>query len=248
VFRDENNSLCGAVAKERVLFLPESYSNSRKIKTISGEICDIPSKIKPLSTTSETSIINSLMNEINDTYAMGVDSSPDLDRCSGSQIYAQAEADCGRIIVIGAYHASCILGGLEALDLNTVNPTKPGWVADKKSAEDLKLKISAHKIGPADLIIIDPLSNDMFCGTDEKGNPADPVKIGGKWHITGNLSVRPKKYLKNTLNNLNFIHTDLADSKLIILMPLPRYISSSCCADPDHVTNIADADYEPELN
>jgi hypothetical protein len=33
------------------------------------------------------------------------------------------------------------LGGLEALDLNTVNLTKPGWVADKKSAEELKSKL-----------------------------------------------------------------------------------------------------------
>jgi hypothetical protein len=66
------------------------------------------------------------MNEINDTYAMGVDPNPDLDRCSGSRVDAHTETDCGRIVVIGASHASRILGGLEALDLNTVNLTKPG--------------------------------------------------------------------------------------------------------------------------
>jgi hypothetical protein len=248
VVRDENNDLCGAVAKERVLFLPESYTNSRKIKTISGEISNVPVKIKPLSAAGEASIISALMNEINETYAMGVDPEPDLDRCSGSRANITTEPDGGRIIVIGASHANRILGGLEAMDLNTVNLTKPGWVADKKSVEELKAKLVAHKIGPEDLIIIDPLSNDTFCGTDDKGNPADPTKYDGKWHITGNLSVRPKTYLKNTLNNLKFVHTELSGCKLIILMPLPRYIKNPCCAEPDHVTNITDTDYEPELN
>jgi hypothetical protein len=86
----------------------------------------------------------------------------------------------------------------------------------------------------------------ILFSTDDKGNPADPFKNGGKWHITGNLSARPKTHLKNTLNNLKFIHADLADCKLIILMPIPRYVTSPCCADPEHITNIRDADYEPE--
>jgi hypothetical protein len=83
-----------------------------------------------------------------------------------------------------------IVGGLEDYNLDLVNLTKPGWVADENSCKELGLKLSTHKVGPEDVIVIDPISNDTYCGTDQKGNHADPIKIGNKWHIRGQLSVR----------------------------------------------------------
>jgi hypothetical protein len=35
---------------------------------------------------------------------------------------------------------------------------------------------------------------------------------------------------------------------LIPLMPLRRYVVTTCCKDPDHIANIADPEYKADLN
>jgi hypothetical protein len=152
-----------------------------------------------------------------------------------------------RLIVIGASHASRLVGGLAENSQNIVNITKPGWTASEANIEDLKNKLS--KLSPCsnDFLILDPISNDTFCSTDKKGNPVDPVKYDGVWHITGQLSVRPKNYIKAILSQLKFISTEYPECKKIIIMPLPRYILKSCCTNPEHVTNLKDPRYDTDL-
>jgi hypothetical protein len=86
-------------------------------------------------------------------YAIDADPDPDLDCCSGSILSRQTEIDSGKVIVICTSHAARILSGLEENDLKTMKLTKPEWVADKISAEELKHKLLVHKAEAADLII-----------------------------------------------------------------------------------------------
>jgi hypothetical protein len=229
--------------------LPESYSNSRKIRTISGSAEKvIPVRIKKLSATAEKQIIRSLMLEINEQYGLDLDINPTLDRCSGAKNNKSNDGEPqSRLIVISASHANRLVGGLAENSQNIVNITKPGWTASDENIDELKSKLSKVSPGVNDFIILDPISNDTFCGTDTKGNPVDPVKIGGTWHITGQLSVRPKNYIKATLSQLKFISSDYPDCKIIIMMPLPRYILKSCCVNPEHVSNLKDPNYCMEL-
>jgi hypothetical protein len=148
------------------------------------------------------------MLEINDLYALNVDISPNLDRCSGSNTPENSQVSGGRVFIIGASHAARVAGGLAEFNLDIVNLTKPGWIADENSRNELRAKLGIHKAGPGDIIVIDPISNDTFCGTDVKGNHLDPEKFNGTWHIPGQLSVRTKTYLKNTLAGLKFLNED----------------------------------------
>jgi hypothetical protein len=106
------------------------------------------------------------------------------------------------------------------------------------------------KIHPneSDILIFDPVSNDTFCGTDKKGNHTDPVKLGGSWHVRGQLSIRPKSYIKNTLKMCDDIVNAVGGAKLILLLPLPRYIKGSCCPDPEHVTNLNSPDFVDDIS
>jgi hypothetical protein len=201
-----------------------------------------------LSENGEKEVIEALMMEINDLYALNVDTSPNLDRCSGSKTPEDSQISGGQIFIIGSSYAARVAGGLAEFNLDIVNLTKPGWVADENSRSELRAKLGIHKAGPGDIVVIDPVSNDTFCDTDAKGNHIDPEKINGKWHIHGQLLVRTKSYLKNTLSGLKFLNEDYKDCKMIVIMPLPRYVKNGCCSDPAHVTNLSEPDFENELN
>jgi hypothetical protein len=121
VIRDECNGLVSALSCERVLFLPESHASSRKIRTISASVENLPAKILPLSANGEKKIIESLMFELNDLYAINVSVNPNLDRCSGNQTTAMESPTGSRIIIVGALHAARIMGGLEEYNLDIVN-------------------------------------------------------------------------------------------------------------------------------
>jgi hypothetical protein len=209
----------------------------------------LPGEIAPLSESNEKELIKVMMNEIIDRHAIDVNTFPHLDRCSGDHMFCdKVGTGTGmRIFAIGASHVTRIVGGLAECGLDVVNLAKPGWVLDDNTASELKNKLRNMNPGPEDIFLIDPLSNSVFCGTDPAGNHTDPVKIDERWHITGDLNVRTKSYLKNTLGLLKKIVDTSPDSKIILLTPVPRYVNCRCCNDPDHVQNFGEKGFQDEI-
>jgi hypothetical protein len=248
VVRRENKELSIKFA-ERTLFLPESFKSSRKIRTISGETLDlIPNKIRPLSEQAEREIINAIMGEIADEYAVDIQLAPVLDRCSGDLVFAETDPDQQKIIVIGASHATRLVGGLAEGGLPIINLARPGWILDSAAVSDIAAKVKKHKPGPGDIVLIDPLSNSVFCGSDDTGNHMEPIKESGTWHITGNLCVRAKSYIRAALSKLKHIFDAAPDSKYIFISPLPRYITEKCCDNDSHIVNFGEAEYTSDIS
>jgi hypothetical protein len=108
----------------------------------------------------------------------------------------------------------------------------------------LKKKLGNLNFGSNDILLIDPLSNSTFCGTDLEGNLIDPQKIGNAWHIPGELSLRSKPNLKNVLGHLKKITENCPDNKIILMVPIPRYVHAKCCNQLDHITNFGDPDFQ----
>jgi hypothetical protein len=46
----------------------------------------------------------------------------------------------------------------------------PGWKLSENAAQDLRLKLRNYNANSNDFILIDPVSNNIFCGTDTDGN------------------------------------------------------------------------------
>jgi hypothetical protein len=110
--------------------------------------------------------MKSLLEEIGETYAKDVEKNPNMDRCSGDQNTKSVETDARLTFTIGASHTNRLLGGLVDSNLNIVNLAKAGWILDENSTEEIKNKLKIHKIGPEDILIIDPVGNDTFSCTD----------------------------------------------------------------------------------
>jgi hypothetical protein len=66
-----------------------------------------------------------------------------------------------------------------------VNLANPGWILTDESANEIRSKLKIYGAGPGDILLIDPLSNSLLCGSDPEGNLVAPVKQNNGWHIVG---------------------------------------------------------------
>jgi hypothetical protein len=80
------------------------------------------------------------------------------------------------------------------------------WKLTDESAAEILQRLKQYGAGKDDTLLIDPLSNGIFCGTDTDGNFVDPVFSDGNWHILGNLCIRPKPYVKTLLSKCKKNH------------------------------------------
>jgi hypothetical protein len=242
-------SLCGAGSgkhSDRTLFLPESITSSTKIRTISMRPpAVVPEAVKKLTEMEEKVIVESICREVNKSFALNIDENPILDRCSETNDGKQKSGH-GRVFAIGGSHISRIVGGLVSLNCEIINLSWPGWVADLESIVECVNKLQSYKLSDQDTVLLDPLSNSVFCGTDEHGNPTDPVKVDGCWHIVGDLLVRPKTVLKKILSQC-MVMIGKTSPHIICLAPIPRYIFTKCCNDPTHVKNYTEPDYISDI-
>jgi hypothetical protein len=234
---------------ERVMYMPESFTVSKKTRLVSGNIDGLlPAKIRPISPEGEAEIIKTLMQEISEESGIEVSSRPVLDRCSSDDVFTISDPDSMKVFIAGASHAARLVGGLAENGLNTINLTKPGLIFDETAVARLCQELKNLSAGPGDFLIIDPVSNSTFCGTDSKGNHVDPFKENGKWHIPGQLTIRAKSYIKQTLKNLTAVSEAVPDLKLLALLPLPRYVTEKCCLDPDHIINFGTDSYLGDIS
>jgi hypothetical protein len=88
------------------------------------------------------------------------------------------------------------------------------------------------------VILFNPLSNSAFCGTDAEGAPKSIRKDqSGRYHCEGHLSLITNQMCTIKLTVCDPILETVKDHNVIILSPIPRYITARCCGDPGHLQN-----------
>ena len=85
-------------------------------------------------------------------------------------------------------------------------------------------------------------------GLDETGMPVAAVQSEpGKYHIPGCLEIAPERVLKKRFSAVRPILEAAGEAVKVCLLPIPRYVKSSCCRDDKHIINLQEADYEDIL-
>jgi hypothetical protein len=85
-------------------------------------------------------------------------------------------------------------------------------------------------------------------GTDASGLPSEPVRTeGGKYHITGSLTIAPPTITKKVLLDSLPLAAALKGTGMVLLSPVPRYVYEKCCAEPSHIENFEDTDLDEEI-
>ncbi len=96
-----------------------------------------------------------------------------------------------------------------------------------------------------DTVVIDSMSNIAFLGTDDDGLPipAEKSEEDGRYHLSGDLQLAPPSAFKSTMKMVDIIISNTGEAKIVLTVPLPRYVLVACCDDTSHVSNRQDPDF-----
>ncbi len=95
----------------------------------------------------------------------------------------------------------------------------------------------------------DAMANSAYFGTDENGLPMPPAKSGedGRHHMVGDLQLAPTAVFRTNFKQIESLLERGRGAKLVILVPMPRYVRNPCCGDSGHVTNQGEKDFYEEF-
>ena len=87
-----------------------------------------------------------------------------------------------------------------------------------------------------------------FMGTDDNGLPKKAYKdTDRKYHVSGQLQAAPKQAFLLVAREAAGLVGAAGEATVMLLGPLPRYVTDRCCDDQSHITNLGTEDMETEL-
>ena len=115
------------------------------------------------------------------------------------------------------------------------------WTASPQKLGDMVLTRQ-------DALIVDIFSSSCLMGSDEMGMPVAPFQSEpGKYHIPGCLEIAPEGILKRRFCAVRPKLEAAGDAVKVCLLPILRYVKSSCCGDAKHIINLQEDDFEDIL-
>ncbi len=110
-----------------------------------------------------------------------------------------------------------------------------------------------HGVGAGDTITIQVENRQGGMdqhGTDEDGLPIPAEKSveDGRYHLNGELQLVPPSAFKSTMKLVEKIIPNTGGAKVMLTVPLPRYVTAAYCADTTHVLNRQDPDFFREIS
>ena len=87
--------------------------------------------------------------------------------------------------------------------------------------------------------MLDLLGNSSVRFRQSDDGDSLPVKLGGSWHLLGEVRVMNPDQVEKTLSNMeHFYKHDHSTARKIFCPPVPRYVHGGCCGDLSHGPNI----------
>jgi hypothetical protein len=113
---------------------------------------------------------------------------------------------------------------------------------------DIASKLAELKLGKKDTVVVDLLSNVVFMGTDGDGLPTEARRAeDGSYHVVGSLTIAPPSLIKKVLAGCSKIALALKETGTVLVSPIPRYVFSKCCNNPEHIENFEDSELDEEI-
>jgi len=152
----------------------------------------------------------------------------------------------GKLIVIGASNMRRCIPALQQLGYEVLDLTNLDWNGSDEAVARVVSAIDELAQDPATLcgsaFVLDLFSGISYRFAQADGGLALPMKVGGRFHLLGNLDVCADAGLKKSVSRF-FDLLRKIDSKeipMVVLPPLPRYLAGGCCPNTTHAPNAAD--------
>ena len=226
--------------------LPASLDNLDK-KTVwaVGGDGSIPNEMGATSMEQEGRIINSLIGELQLNFALDLDNTPLSSRTIGSK----GEVGAASFLVVGSSNARRLEEALKAKGIPTGSILANGWRATKKSAEDMAAHVRAELAERYySAVVFQLLDNNIFFSKFEDGSLCPSRRTSdGNYHVEGELVVASRESQFAILKMCTPLWEAAKGRHMVVVGPMPRYVTEGCCPDPDHVTNRTRPDFYTKM-
>jgi hypothetical protein len=222
------------------LRLPDSNSGSGGKQWIVEGLLALPTTLKPASIAQEKALYDTLVAELRSGLALDVESSPRIDRA-----VKQEKSGGGGALVTTEMMLIC--GGSNAVRLHK-EMQEQGIAADLLHVPNLRVIRGTAELLAAKIkevvakrrlasIILQFLDNSVFETLTEEGSRIPPRKLDGTLHFDGDIVVAEKAAMTRMLRICRPAFNATEDIPTAMIGPLPRYVSTACCGDPEHMAN-----------
>jgi hypothetical protein len=134
--------------------------------------------------------VRTLLTELNEKFCVNLDNNPSFER---SILPPFTEHNPGRTVFIGASNLGKIAKAAAENGHMVVDLTSGGWLPKPGKIEKTCEILEKLNLTEFDTVVIDPMSNSAFLGTDEDGLPipAEKSEEDGRYHLVGDLQLAP---------------------------------------------------------
>jgi len=150
------------------------------------------------------------------------------------------------LILIGGSHCRRLAAHFQTLGYDVIDKTIPGWQPTDRNIAHLHDTLGSMGNLKGAVVVCDFVSNVTFRFTQMDGQLLLPIKLGGTYHLLGDVTTINKELLVGILKKLREVINLLPGVK-VCLSPLPRYLYSPCCTDPDHCGGVGTSDHPAKM-
>jgi hypothetical protein len=223
--------------------LPISMNSWEKKNWASDQWANVPLSVAPLDHKTIQSLAQSLIAEMNSIFSLNL--SLDI------QTRGEGESAKGKasFIVVGASLAQRTAEALEAAGAEIMKISMPSWRPTPGTVASAAAELEAALATRAGCtVIFQMLDAAAYYAGCEDGSVI-PMRRDprGRYHVDGELVMATGDFFTRSLRVCLPLLKAAGNNNKLLLSPIPRYWKSSCCNDPEHVSNLLSPDFEDTL-
>jgi hypothetical protein len=213
---------------------------------------NLPAALEVLTAKKEKELITCLIKDVNSVFFSGLDENPNLSRSAARPLAKESQekkkVSTEATLTVGGSNATRLAEALANLGIDSYKLASPGWKLSKENTEKivLDLKEILETIPQDAPVIFFCLDNSVFKVATAEGeltNISRCVPEDDGFHVNGSLVVAPDFFIKNQIEMLKTLVSYCRGHTVLIMCPVPRYVTFRCCDDPGHCTNFDDPAY-----
>jgi len=191
-------------------------------------------------------LICALLDQLHCTFGCSAHSGDFLAREPAELLGTDISDTQKTVLLIGGSHCRRLTDDFRRLGYNVINKSVPGWQPTDQNITQLHSTLTDLGTLRGVIVVLDLVSNITYRYTQLDGQLLLPIKLGGTYHLLGEVTTVTKELLTGTLKKLKGVINLLPGLKICIA-PLPRYLHTPCCADPDHCVGVGTAHHPERL-
>ncbi len=228
-------------AHSHVIKLPSTQSGGERVSFVVSGFHNLKSAVDPMAEEDEKVLLVLLLEELNTLYPVNLDTDIVCDRFMEADVFYDKTTDRTDLVLIGASHLANIAKHLENEKWKVTDLTKPGWLINKDTVEEMMATVTDTAAGvnlESAVVILQLFDSSVYLVNKSDGEKRLPRKDRhGTYHIEGSLVVADKSTVKDLVQQLVPLLKLLGNSRKILLTPLARYWVAPCCSSDDHHIN-----------